>query len=161
MSAIDLDAAIAALVITVPDSDTTKGNLTLHMRDMNHIPPELAEVDYPCFFPQPDGNFYKENDTTPGVFDQMVGREYSQFSLNYYLALAAVGSGRGIWEYYANSINLSVALKEKIRGIDLRTLTKIAGVTITGVRVLRDAADHPFHGCAVAVSAQEYLPEQG
>ena len=59
MSAIDLDAAIAALTITVQSSDTDMDDLTLHMRGMSDIPPELAVGDYPCHFPQPDGNFWK------------------------------------------------------------------------------------------------------
>jgi hypothetical protein len=159
MSAIDLDAAIAVLVVTVSNYDTTKGNLTLNMRDMNNVPPELALVDYPCLFPNPDGNFWKENDTEPGVFDNITGREYSQYSLNYLLALAPLGSVRGPWELYTNSIRLTIALKEKIRGIDLKTLTKVSGVAVSGVRVLEDAGGHKFHGCTVAVSAQEYIGE--
>ena len=159
MSAITLDAALAALVISVADSDTTKGALVMHMRAMNNIPPELAEVDYPCHFPQPDGNFWKENDTEPGVFDNVTGREFSQYSLNYYMALAPVGSVRGPWELYANAINLTLALKEKVRGIDLKSLTKISGIIVSGVKVLRDASDHPFYGCTVQVNAQEYIGE--
>lgn len=159
MSAIDLDTAIAALSIVVANSDTTKGNLTLNMLDMLNIPPELAVGDYPCHFPQPDGNFWKENDTEPGVFDNITGREYSQYSLNYYMALAPVGSVRGPWELYANAINLTLALKEQVRGIDLRSLTKISGVIVSGVKVLRDASDHQFYGCTVQVNAQEYIGE--
>ena len=159
MSAITLDAAIVALTIAVNNSDTSTDDLTLHMRGMSDIPPELAVGDYPCHFPQPDGNFWKENDTEPGVFDNITGREFSQYSLNYYMALAPVGSVRGPWELYANAINLTITLKEKVRGIDLRSLTKVSGITVSGIKVLRDAADHPFHGCTVQVSAQEYIGE--
>jgi len=158
MSVIDLDTAINKLVVTVANYDTTKGNLTLHIRDMNNVPPELAEVDYPCLFPDPDGNFWKENDTTPGVFDNVTGREFSQYSLNYRMALVPLGSVRGPWELYTNSIRLTLALKELIRGLDL-SMTKISGIAVSGVKVLTDAGGNKFHGCTVQVSAQEYVPE--
>lgn len=158
MSVVDLDTAIGNLGISVSNSDTALGALVLNMRNMSNIPPELAEVDYPCHFPNPDGNFWKENDTTPGVFDNVTGREFSQYSLNYLMALAPVGAVRGPWELYANAINLTIALKEKIRGLDIK-MTKISGIVVSGVRNLKDAAGKSFYGCTVQVNAQEYIPE--
>jgi len=158
MSAVDLDAAISQLVVLVPNFDTTLGALVMSMRDMNNVPPELSEVDYPCLFPDPDGNFWKETDTTPGVFDNATGRELSSFSLNYRMALAPLGSVRGPWELYGNAINLTIALKESVRGIDL-PMTKISGITVSGVKTLADASNNKFYGCTVAISAQEYIRE--
>ena len=160
MTAITLDAKIAALTITAPNSDAKMPDLTLNIRDMKNIPPELALTDYPCLFPQPDGNYWRDNSTTPGVFDSMNGREFDQFNLNYYLALAPVGSVRGPWELYADALNLGIALKEAIRCIDDQ-MTKISGVAISGVKVLQDAAGGRFYGCTVAISAQEYIPGTG
>ena len=159
MSAIDLDTAIAKLVVTVNNSDTSLSPLALHIFSMTAIPPELAEVDFPALFPRPDGEFWKENDTTPGTFDNVTGREFSQYSLTYLLALSPVGAVRGPWEVYGNAIALAVALKEAIRGLDIK-MTKVSAVVVSGVKTLLDASGKAFQGCVVTVSAQEYLPEQ-
>jgi hypothetical protein len=158
MSEIELDDAVAALTVTVANVDKTAAALVLHIRDRNNVPPELADVDYPCLFPSPHGDFWREVSSTPGVFDNETGREYSQYSLNYLLALVPVGAVRGPWEVYGNALALALALKLAVRGIDL-TMTKISGISISGVKVLTDAAGKSFLGCQVAISAQEYSPE--
>ena len=158
MSEVDLDNAVAMLSVTVHNVDITAPDIALHIRDRNNIPPELAEVDYPCLFPSPHGDFWRESSSTPGVFDNVTGREFNQYGLTYMLALVPVGTVCGPWEVYGNALNLAIALKLAVRGIDV-PMTKVSGITISGVKTLTDAAGKSFLGCLVVITAQEYSPE--
>jgi hypothetical protein len=157
MSIIDLDDAISQLTVTVNNSDTDMADLTLHIFTRKNVPLALAETDYPALFPDPR-EYWKEQDTTPGVFDNVTGREFSVTGAVYDLALAPVGAIRGPWEAYDNAINLTLALKELIRGIDL-PMTKISGISISGVIPMKDASDNSFWGCKVGIAMQEYIQE--
>lgn len=148
MTASSLDTAIAGMTVT-----------GLRFFSVSLMPQEIAPSQCPAMFPAPDG-WLGEQDTTPGVFDNIVSvLKQHNYTLTYRLAYAPAGSGRGLADHYSGIADMTQAIQKALFQID-QTMTTIERVTVSQFGTIKDPADNSFYGCTVTVSAREYMTKE-
>lgn len=129
----------------------------LNVRDIDLIPEAVAPRDCPVLYPRPDG-LVSGFTVTPQSYGSgpTSGRKIDvTYSINYRLAYAPIGSGRGLFDVYNAMVAKVIEILDMLIANDA-----LASIDITPAigtwGVVQDPAGGAFHGVDITLNVLDF-----
>lgn len=145
-----LASAIAAL-------SPTYGGKTLTVLGLSETPDAIDQRTCPVMFTDPEQTITNFTTSRTGMGPGTGDVHGYNYTLNYYVAIAPVGSGRGLEDIMPDLIAWAALIVSTIADADDTLLTSnnvAADVGIIGT--LTDPVGHVFHGLRISVRVEEF-----
>ncbi len=150
-----LTAAIGAMTIT--RTSTIHGAQTLSILDLGETPTAIDERTCPVMFCDPEQTITNFETVRTGCGPATGDVHGYNYTLNYYAAIAPIGSGRDISEIMTELTGWASVITGAIADADDSLLAGnnvLADVSVIGT--LTDPIGNTFHGLRLAVRVEEF-----
>ena len=139
--------AIAALTVT-----------GLTILDADQIPVEMTQRDCPVLFPRPDEFITDFTSERQSFGPASAAARDVTYTLNFILAYAPVGTGRGIFEPYKNMLVLAYKVIDAIHADDdLSDYGLDVTARIGNVGLVSSPGGAQYHGCVISFDILELV----
>jgi len=145
-------------IATISNAITGLTVTGLTIKDIDEIPQAIMNRDCPVLVPDPD-NYVSRFLVEPDSFGAGSGRKWTaNYTLNYLLLYAAVGSGRTtVLEKYSGMVSSAFAFFDALLALTSLTGTVDFEPDMIGDFGIVDFSGTAFHSCNVSLNVKEFV----